>query len=354
MDFAKLYPERVFRTEIDALSADTGKLSDIEIAMRLMRLVASANVGHNAFRLPSNKLGFDRLPILMRWYNEPSGHSLAIVAAAPPYSTAIGTRVVRIGSMTPAQLFTAVTPYIAHETEGWLRLYSSEYLSNLGVLRHLGAAGPDGRAEFTLAKPGSDPFSLTLSRGDPPANPDRPHENYSYRYFPDTKALVVRYNRCNDDPKQPFADFTRDLFSFADARAVERVVIDLRANTGGSSRVIEPLVKGLKSRGVLRAHVFTIIGPQTFSSGLLAALDLKRELHATLVGEPVGEKLNGYGEVRPIELPNSHLSMQYSTKFFHLSKSGDEVLEPKVRASATFDDAMAGRDPALDAALHGR
>ncbi len=354
LDFAKLYPDRVFKTEIDALAADAGKLSDIEITMRLIRLVASANVGHNAFRLPSNKLGFDRLPILMRWYKEPSGYSLAVVAAAPSYSMAVGTRVIRIGSMTPAQLFTAVTPYIAHETEDSLRLDSTGYLSNLGVLQHLGAAGPDGRAEFTLAKPGGDPFALTLAKGDPPPNPDRPQENYSYQYLSDAKSLVVRYNKCNNDPKQPFADFTRDLFFFADSHAVERVVIDLRANSGGNSQVIEPLVKGLKSRGALRAHVSALIGPRTFSSGLLAAVELQRELHATLVGEPVGEKLNGYGEVRPIELPNSHLSMQYSTKFFHLSKDGDAVLEPTVRASATLDDALAGRDPALDAALHRR
>jgi hypothetical protein len=354
LDFPKLYPDRVFKTEIDALTADAGKLSDIEITMRLIRLVASANVGHNAFRLPSNELGFDRLPILMRWYQEPSGYTLAIVAATPSYSAAAGTRVVRIGSMTPAQLFTAVTPYIAHETEGSLRLDSTGYLSNLGVLRHLGAAGPEGQAEFTLAKPGGDPFTVTFAKGDPPPNPGRPKENYSYQYLSDAKALVVRYNRCSNDPKRPFADFASDLFTFADSHTVKAVVIDLRANSGGNSQVIQPLVKGLKSRAGLRAHVSALIGPRTFSSGLLAAVELQHELHATLVGEPAGEKLNGYGEVRPIELPNSHLSMQYSTKFFHLSKDGDALLEPTVRATPSLDDSLAGRDPVLDAALHRR
>jgi hypothetical protein len=63
----------VFQSEIDKLSADAGKLSDVEITMRLMRLVASAHVGHNALWLPSNWLGFGQLPILMRWYDEPSG-----------------------------------------------------------------------------------------------------------------------------------------------------------------------------------------------------------------------------------------------------------------------------------------
>src|SRR5260370_24512036 len=113
LDFAKLYPDRVFKTEIDALAADAGKLSDIEITMRLIRLVASANVGHNAFRLPSNKLGFDRLPILMRWYKEPSGYSLAVVAAAPSHSMSGRTRVLPVGSMPPAQLFSPIHPFTA-------------------------------------------------------------------------------------------------------------------------------------------------------------------------------------------------------------------------------------------------
>jgi hypothetical protein len=192
LDFAKLYPDRVFKTEVDALTADSGKLSNIEIAIRLIRLVAGGNVDHNALWLPSDWLCFGQLPILMRWCNEPSGYSLAVVAAAPAYSTAVGTRVVRIGSMTPEQLFTAVTPYIAQEKEGSLRVGSTAYLSNLGVLQYLGAAGPDAQAEFPLTRAGGDPFLLTLSKGDPPPNPDRPHENYSCRYLSDTKALVVR------------------------------------------------------------------------------------------------------------------------------------------------------------------
>jgi hypothetical protein len=45
----------------------------------------------------------------------------------------------------------------------------------------------------------------------------------------------------------------------------------------------------------------------------MAAIEFRSDLHATLVGEATGEKLNGYGEVKVLTLPNSGLKMQYST-----------------------------------------
>jgi hypothetical protein len=135
-------------------------------------------------------------------------------------------------------------------------------------------------------------------------------------------------------------------------RAVDRTIVDLRLNGGGDSRIIQPLVKGLRDRRPLRARgrLFALVGPGTFSSGLLAALDF-RDLDAILVGEPPGAHLNSYGEVRPYTLPRSGLLIQYSTKFFELSKNGAEALLPDVTVTRSIADALAGRDPVLEAAL---
>jgi hypothetical protein len=79
---------------------------------------------------------------------------------------------------------------------------------------------------------------------------------------------------------------------------------------------------------------------------------MRRELNAALIGEPTGEKPNGYGEVRTLRLPNSGLRIQYSTEYFHLLKDSDpDALYPDIRTPDTLDDALAGRDAALDAAL---
>src|SRR5262245_9602487 len=100
VDFAKLYPRSGFDQELARLHAAVPKLSDAEITLRLMRLVASAGIAHTNVRLPVFKLGFQQLPVSFRWYSD----GLAIMAATPDHAQVLGTRVLRIGLMTPEQL----------------------------------------------------------------------------------------------------------------------------------------------------------------------------------------------------------------------------------------------------------
>src|SRR5579863_1238183 len=65
-DFEKLYPR--FRTDIKALDADIPRLTDGEIVLRLMKIVASANVAHNLVQTPIGLGFFSRLPIAFVWY----------------------------------------------------------------------------------------------------------------------------------------------------------------------------------------------------------------------------------------------------------------------------------------------
>lgn len=358
-DFAKLYPR--FHLEIEGLRGDIGKLSDADIVLRVMKMVASANVGHNIVYLPARQLGFQPIPLMLAWYSD----GLAVGAASAEYASALGTHVVRIGSMTPEQVLAGVAPYIAHENDASLRDQSNRYMQMINVLKSVGATDSSDKVEFTLAKPGGETFTITVApaagakrismfdglKVPLPLYRKKPEVNYWYEYLEDSQALYLQYNRCVNDPKLGFGDFARDFFAFADSHPVKRVVVDLRLNPGGNSRVIGPLMSGLKARAPLRSHIYVLIGPRTFSSAQMAAVDFRHELHATLVGEATGEKLNGYGEVKVLTLPNSGLKMQYSTKFFHLGKDEEGALEPDVKASTSLREALAGRDPVLEAAL---
>jgi len=84
-------------------------------------------------------------------------------------------------------------------------------------------------------------------------------------------------------------------------------------------------------------------------------MEFRTKLHATLVGEPTGGRPNIFGNPTSLTLPNSKLSLEYSTSFVRHVSSGDPAaLEPDIRAAPTLADALAGRDPVLDAALsHG-
>jgi len=363
-DFQKLYPKQEFESQLAAIRQSVPKASDAELILDLMRLVASAHVAHTGVNEDAR---FHLLPLSMRWYSD----GLAINATVDAYKDTIGTRVVRIGSMTPEQLETAVAPYISYEMDAWLHVQSPQFMRMVELLRHLGLAEADGSVEFRLARPDGTEFTKKISpladgqarrrismydalHTPVPLARKQPGKKYWYEYLADSQTLFIQYNECENDPKLPFADFTKAMFDYAGAHPVQRVIVDLRFNGGGNSMVIRPLIKRLHARSALssRGHLYTLIGPGTFSSGLMAARDFRRELNAIMVGEPLAEKLESYGEIKVLTLPNSRVTVNYSTKFFKLGKKNDGLtLTPDILAPLSLADVLAGRDPALEAAL---
>ena len=364
-DFGALYPRAQWDAAIEALSRSIATTSDADIVLGLMRLVATAHVGHTYVRLPmTGPFAFHRLPIAVQWFAD----GLAITAATEPYRDALGLRITRIGKLAPELLQASVAPFIASEYDGWLRLQSQTFMVTEEVLGAVGQLDADGRVPVSVARVDGSietlrlapvpwaaaPFITVQAALNLPVGPASVEPNRAYRYelWPDKKTVYVRYNKCQDDPRQPFAAFVQELFGKVDAkpRSFDRAIIDLRANGGGNSEIIKPLLKELRARPALggRGHLFALIGPGTFSSAVLAALDL-RDMKAMLVGEAPGEQLRSYGEVRPLTLPRSGILVQYSTRYFKLGKAGP--MNPNVRVAPTIADLIAGRDPVLERAI---
>ncbi len=370
LDFAKLYPRERFDRDLDAIRRSIPAAADADIVLALMRLVASAHVGHTYVRAPTDgSLAFHRLPLGFQWFAD----GLAVTAATDPYRAALGLRVTSIGTLSPESLEAAIAPFIAYEDDAWLRQQSQTFMVMEEILRAAGQVEADGHVAVSLARAdgtttlrvttmpwSGTPFVTAVVALGLPIGPALVQSPRYYRYeiLPATKTLYIRYSKCADDPQQPFATFARELFATVDANpsAVERVVVDLRANGGGNSTVIKPLLDGLRKRKSLsaRGRLYTLVGPATFSSGLLAAIDLRHDLKAIAIGERPGEKLNSYGEVRPLTLPHSRLLLQYSTKYFTLEKNDTAGFEPDFVVRTTIGDWLAGRDPVLDTALKQR
>ena len=368
VDFEKLYPRERFERDLTAITSAVPTSDDPDVVLALMRLVAAAGVGHTYVRFPSppSPIAFHRLPLAFNWFAD----GLAVTGTSDAYRAAAGLRVESIGRMTPEQLQNAIAPYVAYETSGWLRQQSRSFMIIEEVLRAVGAVD-GGAVPVSLARADGTTFTLnveprpwqdrqivaaTSSLGIPPLLAEKePARYYRYEFLPHAKAAYIRYSRCQDDPQQTFSAFTKELFAKVDAdrRSVDRVIVDLRTNGGGDSRTIEPLLDALRRRKLTgRDRLVVLTGPATFSSALMAAMTLRDDLNARLVGEAPGERPNSYGEVRQLTLPHSQLVIQYSTKFFRMDRKGDPpVLEPHVTVQRSLADFLAGRDPALEAAL---
>jgi C-terminal processing protease CtpA/Prc len=175
-----------------------------------------------------------------------------------------------------------------------------------------------------------------------------PEERYYWRQFlADSNTLYVQYRQCADDPKLKFADFAAQTLAEIDARKTRRVIVDLRFNGGGNSRVLSPLTAALASRIKTIGAPLVLIGPHTFSSGVIAAWELHDRAKARLIGTPTGGLLGGYGESPSRKLPHSQLGIQWTITHF----PRPEPVRPDITVITTAADLQAGRDPVLAAAI---
>jgi hypothetical protein len=367
-DFSKLYAKDKFDADLAAIRQSIPEVSDSEIIFALSKLVASAHSEHTVVWLPPTVL-YNRLPLTLYWYSD----GLGVSSSTEEYRQLLGARVVRIGTMTPEQIESAAAPYIPYENEYNLHLESTNWMVETEFLKHLRLTGPDGRVEISVIKPDGEPLTLQVrglgpvqlrdahfmtaeeGLGHPLPTIDKAHSTYYwYEYLPETKALYIQYNVCENDPKLPFGKFMGQVFAFADQHSIERTIVDIRFNPGGSSFTIAPLRSGLESRPALiaKGHLYVLIGRGTQSVALDATVDFRNRFHAILVGEPIGEKPNSYGERKLFTLPNSHVQIAYSTRSYNFVKgSVQDSVFPDIPVKRSIADAVAG-DPALEMALH--
>lgn len=362
VDFEKLYPAASFEPAVAGLRTHLSGRSDAAIALDLMRIVASAHVGHTSLTAAPG-MGFEEwLPIGFRWFSD----GVMVTSATPEYRTLTGKRLVTLGGLTPEQIETRLSKYISSETPQWLRYKLQGTMGQRPYLEALGAIDADGQVSMVLADSQGARQTIrlpllsggqrltpwgTLHGAEAPLRSSQPGRNYWYRFLAPTHTAYIRYRSCAEDPAQHFSAFVHDTMKEVELEPADRVVVDLRGNHGGNSRLLKPLIESLDAHKNLRGHIFVLIDTESFSSGLMAAVDLKTKLQATLVGEPSGEKLDSYGEVKEFTLPNSRLTVRFSSKHFSAPKGfGPDALQPDIAAPMTAEAFFSAHDPALEAA----
>jgi hypothetical protein len=154
------------------------------------------------------------------------------------------------------------------------------------------------------------------------------------------------------------AKYAHPMWEYVDHHPVSTVIIDLRRNGGGNfftgrHQLVGPARKRLAS-GKLR-NLYVLIGNATFSAAMVNAIDFRKQCHATLIGEPIGERPNSYSERRLTTLPNSKLVVTYSVRYYKFQNDDDpQTVMPDVTIEPTWEEYRAARDPVLEWALAHR
>ena len=145
-------------------------------------------------------------------------------------------------------------------------------------------------------------------------------------------------------PQLPMTEFAEALLAQMGALQPETVIVDLRHNTGGNSEVIKPLLSALSQLMDAGSVVYALIGPETFSSGVMNALDLRR-IGAVLVGEATGGVM-GFGELKSLPV-GDRMTLYCSSKDFSDGVWPHEPVVPDVFVPQRAEDFVRGIDSAI-------
>lgn len=352
-----------WQAAVRELEARLPALDALDSAVALARLVARVGDAHTelAWRhLP----GFASVPVRLRVFAD----GLFVTEVDERWGQALATRVVRVGNATAAEALAAVATTFAAENESWRRAKAPDLLTIPRLLVALGLSSsaeelplvvelePGAEESITIALSGSGTW---LRAPDPeldsiPLWQRRTGENYWFEALAGN-TLYFAYNRCAESNTRPFVPFVEELFAKFEALDAGRLIVDLRHNSGGNSVILGPFLDRLAALPELRepGRLVALIGPVTYSSGMLNAFQL-RQAGALLVGEPTGGKPNSYGELVSFDLPRSGLTVFHSTKYFRMLETDPPAVEPDVLVELGSQDHFFGRDPVLEHVLSGR
>ena len=316
---------------VSELSAQVAQLSDLEVTIEVMRLVAMVGDAHTQ-AVPPSTVPYHVYPLSVRWLVD----GFYVIDALLEHRDLLGYKLVQVGETPIDQVYDRLVPYVSHETETGLRddiaryMLCGEMLQTLDlvedvsgttltladadgtqVLRQVQAVEGVAYLEALAAEPVSD--ELPLYR-------QRPKEHYWFQTL-NKGTVYLRLKRSEQMEDLPFRDLCAELMAVLDARPEMRLVVDLRGNGGGDSEVFKPLVKGILDRPHVNRQgaLFVLVDRGTYSSAALQTIELVLRTNALLLGEPPASVVDHYGQVASFLLPNSRMRIDYSTKHFPVS-----------------------------------
>jgi hypothetical protein len=355
--------------------------SPARFELEVAHIAALADNGHSALLPQQWPSRYPRSPIHLGLFAD----GLHVVSAPPDRTWLIGRRVIGINGRDWREIRAAYARY-----QGGLPAFRDQFVTLFMELPALLVAAGFGtdpdRITYTFDPPGQ-PETVTVQAaltpyGDEPAFSARSALFDGARLLPAT--LVPLYLQ---EPRQLFrlafppeldgayiqlnAVHGLGISAFLDATLAElrrrrprNIVVDLRFNMGGDLNIARDFMQALPA--VARDRVYAITSGRTFSAAISSLGYLKQAAgdRLTIVGEPIGDRLEFWAEGNIMALPGLGATILYARERHNYMTGCPErdchagvrahpirvrSLQPDLPTPLTWADFHAGRDPAMAA-----
>jgi hypothetical protein len=358
--------EKEFENEIEKLKSDLSQLSDLEITLRLAEIFAKIGDTHTA--LDNTRFLNEYYPFFLKKFE--AGYR--VITTDQKYKKILGAKLISINDYSVEELKQKLSRIITADNQASLDNRMNSFLNLKDVLVYLEIVGSDN--EFLFEKTGQkikinfealkiknitkNSSSLVSLDYQPGIVLKNTNQLFWSNYLKEESLLYFQYNSCwsreladkHGRPNSELPSFEAEkskVFNLISDKEIDKLVIDLRFNSGGDSSQGTKFAEELSSYKD-QFETYVIIGADTFSSAIINALDFKKQLDAYLIGTATMGKPNHYGEVKSFKLPNTGLNVSYSTNYFTLLKDSDpDSLYPDITVETSFKDFINGEDTAF-------
>lgn len=370
-----------FAAEVQRLVAETTRRtwSPDEGLVGLMRLAATVQDAHSGFDLEDLRLA--QVPAQFVEFDD----GVYVTAADRRYASMVGGRLVRVGTTdwrTAIARLDSIQPHDA-ENHGRQRTFAARYLLQVPIILHGlgGLSSSDTAATYTVESGGHEqtitlpasvhpgPFSIRqyvldqvpdgwVGAGPSGAAAPLARRNAELAFWaepvPEHRALYICMRAVINEDNRPLSRFADSVASLIASNDVDRVVLDLRDNVGGDNSILRPLLLTLiRAKTNHRGGLWVLISNKTFSAAQNLVNRLESYSQPIFVGEPTGDNVNFYADVRLVTLPNTHLSVAMSALWWQDKDPRDArtATAPEIAVPVTFEQFQTASDPALQIAL---
>jgi hypothetical protein len=396
-EFDRAYSQRA-RAEAERrlarLRAEASTLNHEQFVLRVAEVAAIADNGHTSIGENAFKKNTPRLPL--RTYQFADG--LYVVWAAPAFSELLGARIDAIEGHTISEIHAATRRY-AGGTDAHRQRMVGPMLESPALLQAAGLASARDRLALrgVLADGTAFERSIRAEERDRsawvsssqrllfPTSPDgrmvsllrdsdalpvylqHRSDLFSLEALPE-RGIYIGLGYNSDADENPIDAFLQSALARVRSERPAYVVLDMRMNSGGDYTTTYAFAQALP-RTANGAPIYVFTSSWTFSAAIttVAALESAGGNQVTIVGEPVGDRLDFWAEGGAFNLPNAFVQVHYAsgrhvydgpcrdhaTCFWLNDRYPVRVrtLEPDIAAPLTFVAYRALRDPAMDAVL---
>lgn len=342
-----------FDANVDTLISAVGELTNKQIFVEMNKIIASIGDAHTGMNYWD---GFT-YPLEFYCFND----GIYVIEADISLEDVLYAKVIKINGIDIDIITEELKALISYENEYWAKERIPDYLMHPVYMYGLGIIPDEEKTEFEFEALNGEIIKKEiniLGYGEEmhPINANIQERNvhifeqfredyYWYEYLNDDKVLYFKYNVC-ENMKKTFKDFNNKMFESIKDYDIEKFVIDLRHNYGGNSAIINPFLESIQKLASDNPlmKIYVITGRQTFSSGVMAVMDIKEKVPVIIVGESTGGSPNSYGEVENFKLPNSKIPVYYSVKYFQLTKDGATTISPDINIEPEIHDYINNND----------